>query len=72
MEKSKFDMFLKKSNLTRKDFAYLTGIKYPTVGKWNNDTRPIPSWVESWLQNYIKAKNIDKIAEAVKPYIKDK
>jgi hypothetical protein len=24
----------------------------------------------SWLENYIKAKDIDKIAETVKPYIK--
>ena len=26
--------------------------------------------VNSWLQNYIKAKDIDKVAETIRPYIK--
>jgi hypothetical protein len=70
MNKEVFDNILKDINKTRKDFAELTGIKYTTVTKWNDTDRPIPPWVESWLKNYIKAKDMDKVVEAVKPHIK--
>jgi len=70
MKKETFDNILKLNNLSRKDFAELSGIKYTTVGKWNDDDRPIPAWVKSWLDNYIKAKDMDKVVEAVKPYVK--
>ncbi len=70
MLKEDFDKHLKAINFSRKEFANLTGIKYTTVTKWNNTDRPVPPWVESWLQNYIKAKDIDKVAQTMKPYIK--
>jgi len=70
MKKETFDNILKSNNLSRKDFAELSGIKYTTVGKWNDDDRPIPAWVKSWLDNYIKAKDMDKVVEAVSPYVK--
>jgi len=69
MEKKEFDNILKDNNLTRKDFANLSGIQYTTVGKWNDKDRKIPAWVKSWLENYIKAKDIDKVAETMRPYI---
>ena len=68
-KQKEFDNILQDNDLTRKDFANLSGIQYTTVGKWNDKDRPIPAWVESWLQNYIKAKDIDKIAQTIKPYI---
>lgn len=71
MIKQEFDTILKDNNLTRKDFAQLSGIQYTTVGKWNDDDRPIPAWVKSWLENYIKAKVSDNMIEAIKPFIKD-
>ncbi len=61
---------LKKANLTKKEFAGVSNISYGTVGNWNNKDRPVPPWVKSWLENYIKAKDIDKVAETMKPYIK--
>ena len=70
MKKQEFDNILKENNLTRKDFAKLSGIQYTTVGKWNDKDRKIPEWVKSWLENYIKAKDIDKMADAMKPYMK--
>lgn len=48
----------------------MTDIAYSTVGNWHDEKKPIPGWVESWLKNYIKAKNMDSIVEAVKPYVK--
>lgn len=70
MNKKEFDETLKELNISRQDFANITGLSYGAIGNWNDDTKPVPSWVESWLENYIKAKDIEKIAEAVKPYIK--
>lgn len=70
MNKKDFDDILKKINLSRQEFANKTGLSYGAVGNWNDESKPVPSWVESWLENYIKAKDIEKIAEAVKSYIK--
>lgn len=70
MKKKDFDTILNDINLSRKEFAELSGIKYTTVSKWHDTDRPIPVWVKSWLENYIKAKDMDKVADAVKPYIK--
>ena len=70
MKKSKFDKILKDINLTRQEFANLTNLTYGAVSNWHDEKKPIPGWVESWLENYIKAKDMDKVAQAVKPYIK--
>jgi len=66
MRKEEFDTILKNNDLTRKDFARLSGIKYTTVGKWNDSDRPIPVWVKSWLENYIDKKKFDNIKEIIK------
>lgn len=66
MKKEEFDTILKENNLTRKDFANLSGIQYTTVGKWNNENRPIPVWVKSWIENYIEKKRFDDIKQTLK------
>jgi len=70
MKKQEFDKILKNINLTRQQFADLTNLSYGAVSNWNDEKKPVPGWVESWLQNYIKAKDIEKVAETMKPYIK--
>ena len=70
MNKLEFTEFLKNINLSKREFAELSNISYNTVNNWNDENRPIPPWVESWLENYIKAKDMDKVVEAVKPHIK--
>jgi len=65
MKKQEFDNILKNNNLTRKDFAQLSGIQYTTVGKWNDADRKIPAWVKSWLENYIKSKSYEDIKDKV-------
>jgi hypothetical protein len=53
MLKKDFDDSLKSLALTRSSFAELTGVSYlGTVTKWDDESRPIPSWVSSWLENY--------------------
>jgi DNA-binding transcriptional regulator YiaG len=70
MKKEDFNKILKDINLSRQDFADMTNLTYGAVSNWDDEKKPIPGWVESWLNNYIKAKDMDKVVEAVKPHIK--
>lgn len=63
-----FEELLKKVGINKKEFAALTELSYQTVMNWNN-TDSVPKWVKSWLENYIKAKDMDKVVKAVQPYI---
>ncbi|AYJ81032.1 acyl carrier protein [Aliarcobacter cryaerophilus ATCC 43158] len=69
MEKEEFNELLKNANLSKKEFANILDINPGSLNNWGS-SQNIPYWVKSWLENYIKAKDIDKIAETVKPYIK--
>lgn len=69
MTKEEFDNKLKNIFITRKDFSDLTGVKYTTVTKWNDNDRPVPSWVDSWLNNYIDKKKFDNIKSIIKDEI---
>ena len=70
MLKAELTKILKEIDLSKKEFANLSNISYNTVNNWNDENRPVPPWVQSWLDNYIKAKDMDKVVEAVKPHIK--
>lgn len=69
MKKQEFDETLKKIGLSRQEFADMTELAYSTIGNWQDEKKPVPGWVKSWLDNYVKAKDMDKVVEAVKPYI---
>lgn len=70
MLKSELTEILETINLSKKEFAQMSNISYNTVNNWNDENRPVPPWVQSWLENYIKAKEMDKVVEAVKPFVK--
>ena len=61
MKKDEFDTLIKEVGLSRKDFAELTGVQYTTVGKWNDDDRQIPTWVDSWIENYRERKKLEEL-----------
>ena len=69
MNYNEFEILLKKAELTKKEFAKLVDMNYVSITNWNKSQK-IPSWVKSWLENYIKAKDMDTIANMIKPYIK--
>ena len=69
MKKEELTLFLEKIGLSKKEFASKSNISYSTVHNWNDDTKPVPPWVSSWLDNYVKAKALDTVADAVRPYI---
>lgn len=56
MTKKIFIARLKKNHLSLDDFAKLTNIPSGTVYNWNRENKTVPNWVESWLDNYEKAK----------------
>ena len=71
MIKEEFDKILKDIDLDRKAFAELTSISYNTVNNWNDNKKPIPNWVESWLSNYKKSTILDNIINDLTPYLKE-
>lgn len=56
MEKLEFDKLLKIGGFkTKKEFANLFELNPKSVNNWGT-SQNIPYWVESWLNNYIEAK----------------
>ncbi|QKG29180.1 XRE family transcriptional regulator [Campylobacter sp. RM16187] len=64
MDINKFEEVLKSINLNKKDFAEMTGLAYQTIINWGS-TNKVPSWVDTWLDNYIKAKSYEEIKNKV-------
>ncbi len=71
MNKKDFDAKLKSLGISRQDFCDMTGLAYSSVANWKDESKPIPIWVDSWLENYAKAITLDDVAKAIKPYLKD-
>ena len=69
MKKQEFDETLKKIGLSRQEFADMTELAYSTIGNWHDEKKPVPGWVKSWLDNYVKAKENEKIRLALKPLV---
>ncbi len=64
MDKEKFNYLLLKANLSKKDLANQIGMTYGAVNNWGSNSE-FPRWVESWLENYIKAKSYIDIKNKV-------
>jgi hypothetical protein len=64
--KADLTKILEDVDLSKKEFAKLSNISYNTVNNWNDDNKPVPPWVKSWLENYIDKKKFDHIKEIIK------
>lgn len=64
MDIKRYKELLKLSRLSKKELAEKTNLAYSTVNNWGS-SQNIPHWVESWLENYIKAKFFDKFLEQI-------
>ena len=64
MELLQFKELLKKADLNKKQFAELLEMQYNTVNAWGSNNN-IPTWVKSWLENYIKAKSYENIKDKI-------
>lgn len=68
MKNEDFERLLKVANINKKTFASLVEMNYTSVTNWSSNNN-VPKWVKSWLENYIKAKDLDRVAEAVAPIL---
>jgi len=66
LKKNKLNEMLKSAGLSKKEFALQADISYNTTNNWNDETKPIPSWVESWLNLYIDNQSFKKLKSAIK------
>jgi len=66
MKKEEFTRILKEENLSKKEFANLANVAYNTINNWNDENRPVPPWVKSWLENYIEKQKHQKMLEILK------
>ena len=64
MDKENFNSLLSKANLSKKDLANQIGMSYGAVNNWGSNSE-FPRWVDSWLDNYIKAKSYIDIKKKV-------
>ncbi len=65
MDFQTFKETLKKSGLTIKEFAKICGLNPNSIsGNWKRENK-VPQWVETWLNNYIKAKTLDNVKDVI-------
>ena len=64
MDKETLNELLKKASLSRKDLAEKLNCAQQTINNWGS-TQNIPYWVESWLENYIKAKSYEDVKNKI-------
>lgn len=69
MDIQSFENKLKTLNLSKKDFANMSGLAYNSVVNWNAKNTT-PCWVESYLDYYTKSKILDNFRESLKVYDK--
>lgn len=69
MDFIEFEKLLDSAGLKKGEFASIVGMNANSVSNWSSSDN-VPYWVKSWLENYIKAKDMDKVIDAVKPYVK--
>lgn len=66
MTVKEFNEKLKIAGLKKKDFAEKTSLPYGSITNWGQEARPVPKWVESWLDLYIESKTVKKIISQLK------
>jgi len=64
MNNDEFKILLKKAGLSKKKLAEVANISPNTANMWGS-VRPVPSWVEPFIINYIKAKTLDSVKDVI-------
>lgn len=65
MDRVTMNALFKRAKLSKRDFSVMLDINYQSVNAWGSN-QGIPYWVESWLENYTKAKRFEEISRMVK------
>ena len=67
MTYDEFKSTLKELGLSKHEFSNMVGFTYNSINNWNNHiNKPVPTWVDSWLENYRLAKRYKEIKERLK------
>jgi len=62
MDKQRLNELLKIAGLRKKQLSQMFGLSQSAVNNWGI-SKEMPYWLESWLENYIKAKKYDEIQQ---------
>lgn len=65
MTKEDFQQKLKDLKLSLTDFAKLINTPYTTVQNWTRENHTPPNWLDSWFDNYEKAKSFESVKDEV-------
>jgi Trp operon repressor len=63
LSRIEFEALLQKAELTKKQLSDSIGVAYSTITNWGTKVAPVPKWVDSWIENYIKAQKYDTVHE---------
>lgn len=66
MDKNRFNELLVNANLSKKAFSDIFNLSQTTVNGWGGIDKPIPYWVESWLELYIDKQKFKALKSAIK------
>ncbi len=64
MDCEKFEEKLNDINLSKKELSQLTNLPYQTIMNWKRNNK-VPAWIDSWLENYVKAKSYENVKNVV-------
>ena len=70
MDYDSFKELLKKNKMTIKEFAAKVGINSKTISTTWCSKQETPIWVDSWFENFEKAKSFDDLKNIISQYIK--
>ena len=64
-DKITFNKILKDAGLNKKSFSELTGLHYGSIANWGGKGKPVPPWVQSWIDNYSKARVLESVEDVI-------
>jgi protoheme ferro-lyase len=67
MTYEEFKNMLKKCDLSIKKFSQMCGLHHNSISTTWKSKNEVPKWVETWLDNYIKAKTLDNVKDVICP-----
>ena len=60
-----FKSKLKECGLTIKKFAEICGLSADSISVSWREKGKTPQWVDTWLDNYLKAKTLDNVKDVI-------
>jgi hypothetical protein len=68
MTKQEFTMKLKELNLSVAEFSDIVKLHPASVRSFNDEKRPVPEWIDSWLKYYEKSMAFDELLAVMEKF----